>query len=201
MPAAQSNRLLDVLSPESRNRILAVAKLLPLPVKTPLFEAGEPLQNAYFITSGIASVVIELAEGGSAEVALVGREGMVGAMEMLGPALAPSRCFIQMEASGYQVPAVQMKKIFLDSAEIRGRVLEMVQQQGLSMSQLAACDKLHEAEPRMARWLLTVQDRVQSDHPAPHTGVSGADAGHPKDDRGDGGRCVPAQRADLLQPG
>ncbi|MGI4829531.1 MAG: Crp/Fnr family transcriptional regulator [Janthinobacterium lividum] len=157
------NRLLEVLSAENRNRILALARHVPLPVRTPLHGADEPAAFVYFLTSGVASVVIELVNGGSAEVALVGSEGMTASLDLLGPALTPARCFIQMEATAYRLPMAEMKKIFLDSEEVRSRMLELVQQQSMSMSQLAACNKLHESEPRLARWLLMVQDRVQSD--------------------------------------
>ena len=163
MSAPQTNRLLNALSPASRDRILRSAKLVSLPLRTSLIEVGEPISYAYFVTSGIASVVIELAEGGSAEVALIGREGLVGGLQLLGPALSPARCFIQMEATAYRIPYPEMRKIFLESEEVRTRVLEMVQQQSLTISQLAACNKLHETEPRLARWLLMVRDRVQQD--------------------------------------
>ena len=163
MPAPQTNLLLDALSPANCDRILALAKHVELPLREKLIEPGVPLQHAYFITSGIASVVIELAEGATAEVALIGREGLVGALDMLGPAQTPSRCLIQMAATAYCVPYAALRKLFLESEEIRTRILEVVQQQGMAMSQLAACNKLHEAEPRLARWLLMVQDRVEDD--------------------------------------
>ena len=163
MPAPQTNLLLDALSSANCNRILALAKHVELPLRESLIEPEAELQYAYFITSGIASVVIELAEGGTAEVALIGREGLVGALDMLGPAQTPSRCFIQMPATAYRVPYAALRELFLESEEIRMRILEVVQQQGMAMSQLAACNKLHEAEPRLARWLLMVQDRVEDD--------------------------------------
>ena len=115
------------------------------------------------MTSGITSVVIELDEGGTAEVTLIGREGMVGGMQLLGPALTPARSFVQMAGTAYRIPFAEMRKIFLESVEVRDRVLEMVQQQSLTISQLAACNKLHETEARMARWLLMVRDRIDED--------------------------------------
>ena len=163
MPVAQTNLLLDALSPASRERILALAKQVNLPLRESLIEPGAKLEHAYFITSGIASVVVELAEGGTAEVALIGHEGLVGGLDMLGPARTPSRCFIQMEATAYRVPYTALRSLFMESEEIRMRILEMVQQQSMATSQVAACNKLHEAEPRMARWLLMVQDRVEAE--------------------------------------
>jgi CRP-like cAMP-binding protein len=159
----QSNLLLDSLSPESRDRILSVSKAVALPLRTPLIEAIEPPEYAYFMTSGIASVVIELAEGGTAEVALIGYEGVVGALQLLGPTLASSRCFIQVAGTAYKTPFAELKKIFMDTEEVRSRVLEGIQQQSFTTSQLTACNRLHEAGPRLARWLLMVHDRIKSD--------------------------------------
>ena len=163
MPTPPTNRLLDALSPEARQRVLAVSRPVALPLRAVLMEAGENPAYAYFITSGIASVVIELAEGGSAEVALIGSEGMVGGLQMLGPALSASRCFMQVSGTAYRAPFSEVRKMFRESDEIRTLILQGVQQQSLTMGQLAACNKLHEAEARLARWLLMVQDRVQED--------------------------------------
>ncbi len=163
MPVPQTNSLLDALSPANRDHILSLAKHVTLPVRENLIEPEMPLQFAYFMTSGVASVVIELAVGGTAEVALIGREGLVGGLDLLGPAQTPSRCFIQVPATAYRMPFSELRRFFFQCEEIRMRILEMVQQQAMAMSQLAACNKLHEAEPRLARWLLMVQDRVEDD--------------------------------------
>ena len=163
MPAPPTNLLLDVLSPASRKRILAAAKPVTLPIGTSLLEASKPPEYAYFITSGVASVVVELAERGTAEVALIGHEGMVGSLQLLGPAFAASHCFMQFAGTGYRLPFAELTRMFRDSEEIRTRLLEHVQHQSLTMSQLVACNRLHEAESRLARWLLMVQDRVQDD--------------------------------------
>lgn len=163
MSAPQTNLLLDVLSPGSRKRILAASKPISLPLRTSLLEVSKPPEYAYFITSGVASVVVELAEGGTAEVALIGHEGVVGGLQLLGPAPAASHCFMQLAGTGYRLPYAELNRMFRDSEEIRTRLLEHIQHQSLTMSQLVACNRLHEAESRLARWLLMVQDRVQED--------------------------------------
>ena len=163
MSAAPTNLLLDSLSASCRNQILAIAKPVSLPLRESLIEPGVQLEHAYFMTSGIASVVVELAEGRTTEVALIGREGLVGAVDMLGPNQTPSRCFIQMTATAYRVPYAALRALFMENEEIRMRILEFVQQQSMGMSQLVACNKLHEVEPRLARWLLMVQNRVEND--------------------------------------
>ena len=88
---------------------------------------------------------------------------MVGGISLLGSALAPSQSFVQVAATGYRVPFAAMKRLFLSSEELRSRILECVQQNAMTTSQIAACNNAHEAEPRLARWLLMVQDRTQED--------------------------------------
>lgn len=88
-----------------------MAKHIPLPLRMGLIEADQLPVYAYFLTSGIASVVIELPEGTVAEVSLIANEGMVGAINLIGPALPPARTFIQVAGSGFRVPFHEMKKV------------------------------------------------------------------------------------------
>ena len=121
-------------------------------------------KHAYFITSGIASMVTAMPDGGTAEVGLIGHEGLVGSFHLLGPARVTTECFIQLEATALRIPLRhRLQEIFLSSEEIHDRVLEFVQSRALSLGQLAGCHRLHEAEERLARWLLMAQDRVESD--------------------------------------
>ena len=163
MPASKTNHLLEALSQGSREAILSVSEHMDLPIRASLQSKEEIPKYAYFITSGIASVVVGLAEGGSAETALIGREGLTGAMSLLGSALPSTECFIQVAASAYRLPLKTLKDLFMSSEEIRSRILEFVQQQSMTTSQIAGCNKLHDAEARLARWLLMVQDRTQAD--------------------------------------
>ena len=160
MASAPHNLLLDSLSRDTRARILALATPLPMPMRTVLGEADRVPRHAYFMTSGIASVVVELESGGVAEVALNAHEGFFGAFHLLGPAAPSSRCFIQVPGTALRVPLKEVQKLFDESPEFRNRVLQLIQQQSLTTSQLVACNRLHEAEQRLARWLLMVQDRV-----------------------------------------
>ena len=163
LTAPQTNLFLQSLSPATREQIISRSKPVDLPLRTVLYEVDKRPQHAYFITSGIASVVIELAEGGTAEVALIGREGLSGTFDLLGPSHSPARCFLQMSGSGFRMPFTELETLFEQLPDLRKRVLEFVQMQSFVMSQLAACNKLHDSESRLARWLLMVQDRVQDD--------------------------------------
>ncbi len=163
VPAQLSNRLIDSLSPPVRAQLLGMVREVQLPVGTVLEEQDSIARHAYFMTSGIASVVVILQEGGTAEVALIGREGLAGSLALLGTSSAPAKCFMQVAGSGYKVALAELRALFLSSEEVRTQILKFVQQQTMTMSQIAACNKLHEAEPRIARWLLMVQDRLQND--------------------------------------
>jgi CRP-like cAMP-binding protein len=161
--ATTGNLLLDALSPELRQTVLSLCRPVDLPIRTLLHEQGEPPQYVYFLCSGITSVVVTMAEGGSAEVGLIGREGIVGAMQLLGPTPTPAQSFIQMEGTAQRIRLDDLKAMFITSNELRSRILEFVQQQNVTLEQIAACNKLHEAEERLARWLLMSRDRADQD--------------------------------------
>jgi CRP-like cAMP-binding protein len=102
-------------------------------------------------------------DGKTAEVGVIGREGVVGALHLLGPAMVATECFIQLTATALRIRLDDLRTAFRNTEETRDRLLEFVQEQSLSLSQLAACNRLHEQEERLARWLLMVQDRTESD--------------------------------------
>jgi CRP-like cAMP-binding protein len=157
------NLLLGSLTQELCESVLALCRPITLPVQSMLHEQGEMPSYAYFLRSGVASLVVTMPEGGSAEVGLVGREGVIGAMHLLGPTPTPAQCFVQVEAAAWRIRLDDLRKIFLAKAELRGRILEFVQQQNATLEQIAACNRLHEAEFRLARWMLMARDRTDSD--------------------------------------
>jgi CRP-like cAMP-binding protein len=163
MPADKENILLATLSSKSRERLMANATAVELPLRTSLYEAERMPAYAYFPTSGVASVVTTMSDGATAEVGLIGREGVVGSLHLLGNSQVSTHCFVQLEATALRIPMAQLQKEFQTSEEIRRRILEFVQEQALSVSQLAACQRLHEAEARLGRWLLMARDRTQSE--------------------------------------
>ena len=163
MSASHKNLFLSSLSPSASERLIANATEVELPLRAALYEAEETPAYAYFLTSGIASMVTAMPDGGTAEVGLIGHEGLVGSFHLLGPGRITTDCFIQLEATALRIPLRQLQEAFRSSEEIRDRVLEFVQNQALSLGQLAGCHRLHEAEERLARWLLMAQDRVQSE--------------------------------------
>jgi CRP-like cAMP-binding protein len=159
MTAPIGNLLLKSLSPGNRERLMGLCTPVGMPQRAVLCGAGEIPDSAYFITSGVASVVTSMPEGAVAEVAVIGREGMFGAMNLMGPALTPTDCFLQVAGTALRISMGDLRTIFEQSEEVRRRILEFAQQQMLMLAQVAGCNRLHSAEQRLARWLLMVQDR------------------------------------------
>ncbi len=163
MAVTTGNLLLDALTPDLRDSILAQCRAIDLPNRTLLHEQGEAAAHVYFLCTGVASLRVAMAEGGSAEVGLLGHEGVVGAMQLLGPIPSASQSCMLVQGTALRIRLEDLRTIFLSSDELRGLVLEFVQQQKVALEQVAACNKLHEAEQRLARWLLMCRDRSEQD--------------------------------------
>ncbi len=157
----KENLLLASLHASDRNLVVSQATAIDLPLRKVLFEAETMPEFAYFLTDGIASTVASTRSGQTAEVAVAGREGLVGAMHLLGPASVQTRCFMQVRGSGLQIRLSTLRDLFRSAEGVRERILEFVQQQTLFVSQIAGCNRLHGSEERLARWLLVVCDRLE----------------------------------------
>lgn len=162
MPTQPSNRLLDALPSACRDRLLAASVHVELPLATPLYRRDEVPRYLYLLTSGIGSVVFTSENGTSVELATQGREGLIGWMNLLGPQTSQGDCSVQVPGSGFRVPLRAMQREFDESVETRALVLEYAQHQSIFANQVVACNRLHRAEARFARWLLGVADRLES---------------------------------------
>ena len=160
MATTVSNSLIDSLSKEIQESFRSRLEPIALPSGTFLYRAGEKPKYAHFMTSGLASVVTSMSDGRTSEVGIWGRESLVESMHLLGPAKVPNNCFIQVEGTALRMRFSDLQDEFQASERFRNLVLQSIQIQGLTLSQLAACNRLHEAEERLARWLLMVEDRV-----------------------------------------
>ena len=163
MFTSTGNRLLDCLSSPLAEGIIAAASLVDLPQQTPLNNAGEWPTYCYLLTHGVASTVVTMREGGSCEVGMVGCEGIVGAVALLGPQSSEADTFMQIAGRGFRIPTKVLRNTFEESPELRNRVLQFMQFQMNATGQLSACNRLYEAEARLARWLLTAADLTNSD--------------------------------------
>ena len=157
-----TNRLLDTLPPSELTHLLAASEPIALPVRTILYEPGIRPKYAYFLTDGIASIVRNTANGAVVEVGIVGREGLVGAVHLLGSLELPTQCFMQIAGSGRRILLSDLERMFVAPSSLHTNISEFIQFRMINACQLAACNASHPIEQRLARWLLNVRDRMQT---------------------------------------
>jgi len=162
--AANKNLLLAALPAPDYARLLRTLEAIPLKLRHVLHKPGEPIQHVYFPGGGFCSMVAVLKDGTMVEIATIGREGMVGAFAALNGNGIPPMTMVQGEtAICYQMPMA----VFHREMERRGVFYELVTQYTRALvgfvMQSAACNAIHSAERRLARWLLLAQDRMSGD--------------------------------------
>jgi CRP-like cAMP-binding protein len=128
-----------------------------------LQETGDKIQYAYFLNEGLASQVVSTTDGRSVEVAIVGREGMVGTPLAVGLQRGPYRAMMQIQGNALRIKASDLIENLADMPQLTLVLNRYILLQGLQIAQIAACNRLHEIEQRLARWLLMCQDRMDSD--------------------------------------
>ena len=160
MALPRTNVILESLSPATRSALLPRLQTVALPHGTVLFDSEDDPQHAHFMTGGIASIVTIMEGGGQVEVGIVGREGVPESLHLLGPQRAQTRCMMQVSGTALRISFRTLQQEFGQYADLQSLLLQHVQYQTLVLSQLAACNRLHEVEERLARWLLMVEARI-----------------------------------------
>jgi CRP-like cAMP-binding protein len=127
-----------------------------------LHEAHEDLQYAYFPNDGLLSLVVVLAEGKTVEAGIVGREGLVGVPAIAGLRRSPLREVVQITGEGLRIAVAVLREQFTTAPQLRHDLERFSVLLGFQMAQTAGCNRLHDVEQRLARWLLMAQDRVSS---------------------------------------
>src|SRR5216117_1860494 len=138
-------------------------EFVELPHHTIMHEPGEKIEHGYFLNEGMTSLVVLVSDGRSVEVGIVGREGVVGTPLAVGLHRGPYRAIMQIPGTGVRVKAEVLQDILLAAPTLQMALSRYALMQGLQVAQIAACNRLHEIEQRLARWLLMCQDRVESD--------------------------------------
>jgi CRP-like cAMP-binding protein len=156
------NEILLSLSARERDLIFPQLTYMDLRTHSVLHEPGEPIKFGYFLNNGLASVLTVLTEGKSVEVGLTGKEGFVGLPLIVGFSTSPNRTVIQIEATGFRINAKNLVQVMRQSPGLENRLQRYVQILGMQGTQVAACNRLHEVDERLARWLLMCQDRIDS---------------------------------------
>jgi CRP-like cAMP-binding protein len=162
LPSRVSNRILSALPPEDYRRLTSEARRVTLQGGDSLYEADQPIHNVHFVLDGIGSVVTTMEEGTSVEVMIVGWEGMVGLHALEEPnATVPTAAFMQVPGSALEISAVAVRNEFHRGGKLQSLLLPYLQFALVQISQCAACNRLHDLEERLSRWLLMVNDRLR----------------------------------------
>lgn len=154
------NDLLAALMPEIKERIFPLLKRVELQLGEVIYEAAEPITEVYFPVDCIISLLYVTADGESAEICVVGHEGLVGTAVILGGQSTPSRAVVQSAGSAFALPARELKAEFDQHPGLRALMLRYMQALIIQMSQTAVCNRHHSIEQQLCRWLLLSLDRL-----------------------------------------
>jgi CRP-like cAMP-binding protein len=155
-----NNRILDALPREDFDRLAPHLEPLDLANGHILYEIGERMKHVYFLSSGMVSLVSQSAAGASVEVGLVGREGMAGISTILGVDETPHQTMMQIHGSALRLETAVVRDEFKRGGALHDLLLRYLHAMLLQISQVAACNRMHNVEPRLARWLLMSSDRT-----------------------------------------
>ena len=154
------NQLLDMLPQVAKARLFPHLKKIELPLGTVIYEAGQQVEYVYFPSDCIISLLYVMEDGASAEISVVGFEGIVGIAVFMGGASTPSRAVVQSRGSAWRLPAAELKNEFSHHAEMRMLMLRYTQSLITQMAQTAACNRHHSIDQQLCRWLLLSMDRL-----------------------------------------
>jgi len=159
---AQQNRLLAALSPTERERIFPHLQLAEMPLGKVLYEPGDVLRYVYFPTDSIVSLLYVLADGASAEISVVGNEGLIGIAQFMGGRTTPSRAIVQSAGHAYRLAGQLLKDEFRRNGPMQVLLLRYTQALITQMAQTAVCNRHHSVDQQLCRWLLLSLDRLSS---------------------------------------
>ncbi len=160
LQASQENHLLAALPNSAWMKWLPNLELIDLPLGKVLHESGTPMQFVYFPTSAIVSLLYVLENGSSAEIAVVGYEGVVGTSIFMGGGSTPNRAVVQSAGKGFRLQAEAMKEAFEGSGPVMHLMLRYTQALITQMTQTAVCNRHHSLDQQLCRWLLLSLDRL-----------------------------------------
>jgi CRP-like cAMP-binding protein len=157
------NRILLGLSSKDSDILFPKLELVRLKLHQVLHEAGETIKSGYFVNTGLMSVLAVQPDGKSVEVGLIGKEGFIGLPLLVGYRTSPTRIVTQGDGTAYRCDGDALKEIARRCPELEQELHRYGQRFAMQTTQIAACNRLHDVEERLARWILMSQDRVGSD--------------------------------------
>jgi CRP-like cAMP-binding protein len=128
-----------------------------------LHESGQPITHGYFVNSGLASVLNVMADGKSVEVGLAGKEGFIGLPVVVGLSTSPNRVVMQVAGSAFRIRTSDFVVALRRCPQLEKQLNRFTHVMAMQAAQVAACNRVHDVEERLARWLLMSQDRLGGD--------------------------------------
>jgi CRP-like cAMP-binding protein len=160
MPSPKENHLLDALSATDFKHLRRSLELVDMPLGEVVYESGRAVEHVYFPTTSIVSLLYVLENGASAEIAVVGNEGVVGISLFMGGETTPSRAVVQSAGKAYRLPGALMKSEFNRGGAMQHLMLRYTQALITQMAQTAVCNRHHSVDQQLCRWLLLSIDRL-----------------------------------------
>lgn len=163
-PHPTQNHLLAALPADVRQRLLPYLEEIPMPLGQVLYEAGDKMRHVYFPTDSIVSLLYVMESGASAEISVVGNEGLVGISLFMGGESTSSRAVVQSGGSGYRLAGQRLVDEFHRHGDLMSLVLRYTQALITQMAQTAVCNRHHSIDQQLCRWLLLSLDRLPTTH-------------------------------------
>jgi CRP-like cAMP-binding protein len=157
-----SNKILLSISDSDYSSLRPHLEYVSLPNHLVLHEAGGKLEFAYFLNRGLISLVVVMEDGRTAEAGIVGNEGFTGTPGAVGLSRSPLQAVVQITGDGFRVAAGALQSTLEFAPHLQLMLSRYAVILGMQVAQTAACNRLHNIEQRLARWLLMTQDRVDS---------------------------------------
>ncbi len=159
---SRQNRLLAALPDEDWERVADQLRPTFMRLGTAIYESGATLTDVYFPTTTIVSLLYVMADGASAEIALVGNDGIIGVALFMGGETTPNRAVVQSEGWAYRLPGKLLKDEFARGSVLQHLLLRYTQALLTQMAQTAVCNRYHSVDQQLSRWLLLSLDRLAS---------------------------------------
>ena len=157
-----SNHILLSVSDSEYSSLRPYLGYLSLPNHLVLHEAGGTLEFVYFPNRGLISLVVVMKDGKTAEAGIVGKEGCTGTLAAVGLSRSTLQAVVQITGDGFRVRVEALQNTLRSSPQLQSILSRYAAIRGMQVAQTAACNRLHDIEQRLARWLLMTQDRVES---------------------------------------
>ncbi len=160
---AEKNYLLASLDEKELARVMAKLEHVSFDLGTVIYESGDKMDYAYFPTSAIVSLLYIMEDGGTAEIGIIGNDGILGVSLFLGGDSTSNRAVIQSAGDAYRMKPEDLRTEFAHAGRFQDLLLRYTQALMTQISQTAVCNRLHAVEEQLCRWLLLSHDRLDSD--------------------------------------